>query len=78
MSRIRQMLTFLGIFALVLSASSFYMFERLCFYLPLAESRRLLTAILLGGPCLLTLVALPIGRKLPPSAANALAWVVYP
>ena len=78
MSRIRQMLTFVGIFALVLFASSFYMFERLSFYLQLTENQRLLAAILLGGPPLLTLVALPIGRKLPPSAANALAWVVYP
>src|SRR5579859_300823 len=78
MSRIRQLLTFLGIFALILFASSFYMFERLSFYLQLAENPRLLAAILLGGPCLLTLVALPIGRKLPPSAATALAWAVYP
>jgi len=78
MSRTRQILIFLAMFSLILGASHFYMFERLSYYFQLTEYQKLSTALLLGGLSLLTLVALPLGRVLPRSAAAILAWIVYP
>jgi predicted MPP superfamily phosphohydrolase len=78
MSRTRQILIFLAVFAAILVASHFYIFERLSYYLQPTENQRLFMAALLGGLSLSTLVALPLGRILPRAAATVLAWIIYP
>ncbi|MDB5989398.1 MAG: putative integral rane protein [Herbaspirillum sp.] len=78
MSHLRRLIVFLTIFAFILAASHFYMFERLSYYLQMTESQRLFTALLLGGFACLTLIALPVSRLLPRKAAVILAWISYP
>lgn len=78
MTRARQILNFLVIFALILALSHFYMYERICYYLQLADGQRLFAGLVLGGFALLTWVALPLGRALPRAAATAMAWIAYP
>lgn len=78
MTRIKQIAIFLGMFALILAATHFYMFERLDFYLQPTPMHRAMLAFLLGGfPCL-TLVSIPLSRILPRPAASVLTWIVYP
>ncbi len=77
-SFIRQMLTFLGIFAFILASSHFYMFMRISYYLQLTESQRIFVACILGGLSLLTLVAIPLSRVLHRRFATILSWLIYP
>lgn len=77
-SRAKHIFIFLGIFALILGASHFYMFERISYYLQMTGNQRVILALLLGGLCLLTLIALPLSRMLPRRAATVLAWAIYP
>jgi len=78
MARIKQIIIFLGIFALILVATHFYMFERISYYLELSESARIAAAFLLSGLSFLTLISLPLSRILPRPLASILAWVIYP
>jgi predicted MPP superfamily phosphohydrolase len=65
-------------FALILAATHFYMFERLSSYLDLDAGQRFMTGLILGGLALLTLIAIPLSRLLPRRAASVLSWIVYP
>lgn len=78
MPRLKQVLTFLSIFALILGSSHFYMFTRLSYYLQLTDSQRFFTGSLLAMYSLLTLIHIPVSRTLPRKAATILAWAIYP
>lgn len=72
------MFTFLGIFALILVSSHFYMFERINHYFQLTEQQSTLVALMLGSFSFLTLIVIPANRLLPRKAAIILSWLVYP
>jgi predicted MPP superfamily phosphohydrolase len=74
----KRMFTFLGMFALILLFSHFYMFMRISYYLQLTGQERGYVALLLGGFAFLTLLALPLSRLLPRWLANIVTWIVYP
>ncbi len=78
MDRFKQLVKFLGVFALILAASHFYMFERISSYLQLSPRPRMMVAFVLTLLPGLTLVSLPLRRILPRPAASALTWIVYP
>jgi predicted MPP superfamily phosphohydrolase len=78
MTRTWHILTFLGVFAAILTVSHFYLFMRLGHYLQLNMGQRRSLALLLGGMAVLTLVSLPITRLLPREFSTLLAWAVYP
>jgi predicted MPP superfamily phosphohydrolase len=74
----RKIFTFLGVFALILAISHFYMFERISYYLQLTAEQRIFTALLLGSLALFTLIVLPASRALPRVAVTILSWIIYP
>ena len=78
MSRIRQLVIFLGMFTIILAASHFYMFERISYYLQLTPNNRRLTAFLLVLLPGLIVVSIPLKRILPKSAESVLTWIIYP
>ena len=78
MPKLKQILTFLSIFALILGSSHFYMFTRLNYYLQLTGSQRFFFGSLLTIYSLLTLIHIPVSRILPRKAATLLAWAIYP
>ncbi len=78
MVRLRQFAIFLVMFALILTVSHFYMFERINYFLQLTPIPRRYTALLFGAlPCLI-LVSLPLMKILPRFAGAVLIWIVYP
>lgn len=77
-SRTRQILTFLGVFALILFSSHFYMYERISYYLQISGEQRIFVALMLGCLSFLTLIAIPVNQMLPRSAAKILSWIIYP
>ena len=78
MPKLKQILTFLSIFALILGSSHFYMFTRLNYYLQLTGSQRFFFGSLLTIYSLLTLIHIPVSRILHRKAATLLAWAIYP
>ena len=78
MPKLKQILIFLSIFALILGSSHFYMFTRLNYYLQLTGSQRFFLGSLLTIYSLLTLIHIPVSRILPRKAATLLAWAIYP
>lgn len=78
LSLARQILTFLGIFALILVSSHFYLFKRISYYLQLPEEQRTFVALILGCLSFLTLIAIPMNRVLPRKMATILSWITYP
>ena len=78
MSRIRQLITFMGIFAFILVLSHAYMFMRISYYLQLTDRQQIFVALALGGFSLLTLIVLPLSRQLPRKIASVLSWIAYP
>ena len=78
MTRTMQMLIFLGIFALILTLSHFYLFSRISYYLQLKPSQQRHVALLLGGFGVLTLVSVPVSRLLPREMAMILEWTIFP
>lgn len=78
MARLRFIIIFLTIFAVILGSSHFYLWERLGEYLQLTSGMQLALGWFLGGMAMLTLIALPISRLLPRKSASVLGWIVYP
>ena len=78
MSRVREIMIFLGIFGFIVFSSHFYMFQRISYYLQITSNQRIALAWLLGGFALFTVIVVPLSRLSPPSAATILAWAIYP
>ena len=78
MTRAEHMMIFLGLFAVLLALSHFYLWARISHYLQLSPAGRQHLALLLGGLGALALISLPVSRMLPREAASALAAVAFP
>jgi predicted MPP superfamily phosphohydrolase len=78
MTRTTNMMIFLGVFAVVLALSHFYLLTRVSHYLHLTGSQRRCVGLLLGLLALIALVALPVSRMLPRELAAVLAWIAFP
>jgi predicted MPP superfamily phosphohydrolase len=78
MTRTAHIAVFLGIFALILTLSHFYLFFRISHYLQLNGSQRKLVAGILAALGVITLAGIPVTRMLPREAAAALGWIIYP
>jgi len=78
MTRTGHLMIFLGIFAIVIALSHFYLFARISYFLQLMDGQRRFAALLLGCLAVLTFISIPISRVLPREAETAFAWVVFP
>ena len=77
MARSSNIILFLGIFALALFLSHFYMYERIGYYFQLNPSNRMTLVLILCGFSFLTWAWFPVSLILPRPAASVLAWIAY-
>ena len=73
MSRIVQILVFLGMAAVLLGGLHYYVFARVARDLGLSGGQRAAVGVLLGGLFALLLAAMPASRVLPRSVASPLS-----
>jgi predicted MPP superfamily phosphohydrolase len=78
MRSITHVFVFLGLLAIILSLSHFYIFSRLNSYLHFSFGQKRFAAFLLGGFIILILLSLPLSRVLPREIGSIVAWAIFP